>query len=333
MWKLDTDVAGGKDKNKDGKANSAYAGQGNHAFNVADLDGDGKDEVMYGSCAWDDDGTGLWSSGLGHGDANHVGRFLPDRDGLQVFHCLENGKTMVALHDAKDGKVIWKKDADSDNDTGRCLIGDFQSRYPGYEAYYYQGNIIKADGTETDINTKGIKGGCAMAIWFGGSLTRQQMEDNIINSMEHGRTFTIWHHGMSSVNGTKGNPSWYGDFLGDWREEVIFPDETKLNCLKVFSTWYPSDYKLPYLMSDHTYFMQCIHEQVGYNQPTNVGGYYLGAGMDFSKVQNAVFTGIQQVSNSVNAPADNRIYDLSGRVVDHPKAGLYIRNGKKIVIK
>lgn len=336
MWKLDTDAAGGKTTNKDGKANSAYAGQGNHAFNVADLDGDGKDEVMYGSCAWDDDGTGLWSSGLGHGDANHVGKFIPDRDGLQVFHCLENGKTMVALHDAKDGSVIWKKDGSSDNDTGRCLVGDFKSEYPGYEFYYYQGNIIKADGTETTENTKGIKGGCAMAIWFGGSLTRQQMEDNIINSMEYGRTYTIWKHGMSSINGSKGNPGFYGDFLGDWREELIFPDETKLKCLKVFSTWYPTTYKLPYLMSDHTYFMQCIHEQVGYNQPTNVGGYYLGSGMDFSKVplvDNGA-TAVKELKSSEQKKLVNNLYfDLSGRPVTIPKSGLYIRNGKKVVVR
>ena len=87
--------------NKDGKPNSAYAGQGNHSFSVADLDGDGKDEVMYGSMAIDDAGNGLWTTGLGHGDAQHVGKFLPDREGLQVYHCLEGGKTMVALHDAK----------------------------------------------------------------------------------------------------------------------------------------------------------------------------------------------------------------------------------------
>lgn len=341
LWKLDTDDAGGQDKNKDGKSNAEYAGQGNHAFNVTDLDGDGKDEIMYGSCAWDDDGTGLWSTGLGHGDANHVGKFLPDRDGMQVFHCLENGKTMVALHDAKDGSVIWKKDAASDNDTGRCLVGEFNANYPGYEFYYYQGNIIKADGTETDINTKGIKGGCSMAIWFDGSLIRQQMEDNIINSMASGRTYTIWKHGMSSNNDTKGNPGWYGDFLGDWREEVIFPDETKLKCIKIFSTWYPSSYKFPYLMSDHNYFMQTIHQQVGYNQPNHIGGYYLGVGMDMSQVPTGLEptpipdpTGIREVRQSVNSSlTDDVIYDLSGRRVQSPRHGIYLRNGRKILVR
>jgi len=334
MWKIDTDDEGGSDVNKDGKTFHAYAGQGNHAFNVTDLDGDGKDEVMYGSCAWDHDGTGLWSTGLGHGDASHVGRFLPDRDGMQVFHCLENGKTMVALHDAKDGSVIWKKDAADNNDMGRCTVGDFNASYPGYEFYYYQGNVIQADGTETSINTKGIKGGCGMVIWFDGSLTRQQMEDNIINSMASGRTFTVWKHGMSSNNGTKGNPAWYGDFLGDWREEVIYPDETKLNCLKVFSTWYPSSYKFPYLMSDHNYFMQTIHQQVGYNQPNHIGGYYLGNGMDRSQVPLEESTGIQELRNEQALQnTDNRVFDLRGRQVLSPKAGIYIRNGKKYLVR
>jgi len=237
--------------------------------------------------------------------------------------------------------VIWKKDAASDNDTGRCLVGEFNANYPGYEFYYYQGNIIKADGTETDINTKGIKGGCSMAIWFDGSLIRQQMEDNIINSMASGRTYTIWRHGMSSNNDTKGNPGWYGDFLGDWREEVIFPDETKLKCIKIFSTWYPSSYKFPYLMSDHNYFMQTIHQQVGYNQPNHIGGYYLGVGMDMSQVPTGLEptpipdpTGIREVKQPVNSSlTDDVIYDLSGRRVQSPRHGIYLRNGRKILVR
>jgi len=129
-WRFDTNANA---KGKDGQPYSAYAGQGNHSLNVADLDGDGRDEVMYGSMAVDDDGVGLWTTRLGHGDANHVGKFLPDRDGLQVFHCLESGKTMVALHDAATGEVIWKKDATADNDMGRCMVADIDPASPGCE--------------------------------------------------------------------------------------------------------------------------------------------------------------------------------------------------------
>lgn len=331
MWKFDTMDAGGSDKNKDGKPNSAYAGQGNHAFNVADLDGDGKDEVMYGSCAFDDDGTGLWTSGLGHGDANHVGKFLPDREGMQVYHCLENGKTMVALHDAKDGKVIWKKDGTSDNDMGRCLVSDIDPKSPGCEFWYYGSNAYSQTG-EKDLGYK--PSSCNMAIWFDGSLSRQLINENIIDSPANGRTFTMYRYNESFNNSTKSNPCWYGDFLGDWREEVILTDQTKLADIKIFSTWYPTDYMLPYLMSDHTYFMQCIHENVGYNQPTHVGGYFLGTGMDFNEVP--LVTAIQEVNADVNQKYadDGKIYDLSGRQVENPSAsGIYIKNGKKYIVK
>lgn len=344
LWKVDTSNDGGTDVNKDGKPFSAYAGQGNHAFNVADLDGDGLDEVMYGSCAWDNDGSGLWSSELGHGDANHVGQFLPGSEGLQVFHCLETGKTMVALHHAKDGAVIWQKDADKDNDMGRCLVGDFFPQYAGCEFYYYQGNYIQSDGTETTINTKGQKGGCGMAIWFDGSLSRQLIEDNIIHSPTNGRTFTMYRYDEEFINGTKSNPGWYGDMLGDWREEVILPDQTKLNDVKIFSTWYPTEHRIPWLMTDHTYYMQCVHEQVGYNQPTNLG-YYLGsdytsdadiwaAARKADQAIRNVTDGIDDIVIRPRIQRDNApVYNLNGLRVNTVKKGVYIKNGKKFVVK
>lgn len=148
MWKLDTDNAGGTKTNKDGKANSSYAGQGNHAFNVADLDGDGYDEVMYGSCAWDNDGTGLWTTELGHGDANHVGKFLPNREGMQVFHCLETGTCEVALHDAKDGSIIWAKYSAEAGDQGRAMTADVDPNSPGYEFWMYGNELFNQNGNE-----------------------------------------------------------------------------------------------------------------------------------------------------------------------------------------
>ena len=336
-WRFDTNDKG---TGKDGKKHSTYAAQGNHSLNVADLDGDGLDEVMYGSMAVDDDGIGLWNTRLGHGDANHVGKFLPSREGLQMFHCLETGKTMVALHDARDGSVIWKKDAASDNDMGRCLVGDFFPEYPGCEFFYYQGNYIKQDGTETSINTKGQKGGCGMAVWFDGNLSRQLIEDNIINSPKYGRTFTMYRYSETFINGTKSNPSWYGDILGDWREEVILPDATRLQDIKIFSTWYPTTHKFPWLMTDHCYWMSALNENIGYNQPTNTG-YYLGSDVkrdvdawaEAERVQNRHLT---TAVTTVTAPAARRtngLYNLAGQRVDRSYKGIIINNGKKAYIK
>ncbi|MBO7139861.1 MAG: hypothetical protein J6W19_04730 [Prevotella sp.] len=278
LWKLDTDDAGGKDVNKDGKTFKNYAGQGNHAFNVADLDGDGLDEVMYGSCAWDNDGTGLWTTGLGHGDANHVGVFQKDYEGLQVYHCLENGRTEVALHDGKTGKTIWSIVAASDNDQGRCMVADVDPQSPGCEFWKYGNELFTQDGAElkNSDGTRKKETSANAGIWFDGYLERQMINENIINSLAHGRTFTIHRFDMSFNNSSKSNPGWYGDMLGDWREEFIVPDQTKLANIKVFSTWYPTTHRIPWLMLDHTYYMQCIHEQVGYNQPTNVG-FYMGS--------------------------------------------------------
>ncbi|MBR1932503.1 MAG: hypothetical protein IJ841_02330 [Prevotella sp.] len=335
-WRFDSAKAGGSTTNKDGKPNSAYGGQGNHSFNTADLDGDGKDEVMYGSMAIDDDGYGLWSTQLGHGDANHVGRFLPDREGLQVYHCLESGKTMVALHDAKDGKVIWKKEGSSDNDTGRCLVADIDPNSPGCEFWWAGSNAYSQDGSR-DLGYS--PSSCNMAIWFDGKLSRQLINapsgggGTISNDRDGGRVFTVYRYSSHFINGTKANPSWYGDFLGDWREEFIVPDNTLVGDLKIFSTWYPTDYKFPWLMTDHTYWMQTLNQNIGYNQPNHIGGYYLGNGMDMSKVPVGVTTGIRDVQTATQQGprADQRIYDLSGRVVQNPGHGIYVQGGKKVV--
>lgn len=326
-WRFDTSKSG---KGKDGNVNSEYAGQGNHSLNVADLDGDGVDEIMYGSMAVDHDGKGLWTTKLGHGDANHVGKFLKDSDGLQMYHCLESGKTLVALHDAKDGSVIWTKTADEEDDCGRCMVADIDPTSPGLEFWWAGSNAWKNDGT-TDLGYK--PSSCNMGIWFDGTLSRQLINAGVIEGPANGRAFTIYRYDQSFINTTKSNTSWYGDFLGDWREEFIVPDATKLVDLKVFSTWYPSDYKLPYLMSDHTYYMQCVNENIGYNQPTNLG-YYVGSDMDMSDVPLKVANGICEVRVSdvvVGKSADNAIYDLCGRRVSGKVKGLYIKNGKKYV--
>ena len=336
-WRFDTNDGG---TGRDGKKHSTYAAQGNHSLNVADLDGDGLDEVMYGSMAVDHDGIGLWNTRLGHGDANHVGKFLPEREGLQMFHCLETGKTMVALHDARDGSVIWKKDASSDNDMGRCLVGDFFPEYPGCEFFYYQGNYIQQDGTETSINTKGQKGGCGMAVWFDGNLSRQLIEDNIIQSPKYGRTFTMYRYSESFINGTKSNPAWYGDLVGDWREEIIVPDATRLQDIKIFSTWYPTTHKFPWLMTDHCYWMSALNENIGYNQPTHTG-YYLGSDLkndaeawaEAAEVQNIIIpTAINTVITHPNSD-NSGIYNLSGQRVNASYKGIVIKNGMKLYNK
>ena len=110
------------------------------------------------------------------------------------------------------------------------------------------------------------------------------------------------------------------------------PDNTKLKDLKIFSTWYPSNYKFPYLMSDHTYWMQCINQNIGYNQPTNQG-YYMGSDMDMADVPLEEADAIVNVSMGPKVcTQDNNIYDLSGRRSNGTGRGIYIKGGKKYVV-
>ena len=250
---------------------------------------------------------------------------------------------MVALHDAATGAIIWDKKANEDNDMGRALVADINPGSPGCEFWWYGSNAYSWDGSK-DLGFK--PSSCNMTIWFDGTLSRQLINENIIDSPANGRTFTMYRYNESFNNGTKSNPGWYGDMLGDWREEVIVPDQSKVKDIKVFSTWYPTEHKFPWLMSDHTYLMSCINENVGYNQPTNLG-YYLGSDLKSDAEAWAaaekmldwtrnwgVTSGIETIQTS-NLKLQNSTFNLMGQKVTDGQMhrGLYIVNGKKVFKK
>ena len=264
--------------------NAAYAGQGNHSIAVADVDGDGKDEIIYGSCTIDDSGIGLYSSGFGHGDALHVGKFNPDRSGLQIFSCFESGTIQVALRDAANGSIIWRTDGTSNNDTGRCLTADIDPTSPGYEMWH-SGNtssIYAVDGTVLGKPLPTTAGGGVtynLAIWWTGSLNRQLLDKATITSYTDGRIFSGGYDDLSVSTTNKEGLPFYGDIIGDWREEMIYAhNEGGIPVeLRVFTTDYPCNYKFPYLMSNRHYRLSAAHQNIGYNQPTQID-YYIGSG-------------------------------------------------------
>ena len=277
-----------------------YAGQGYHSLFVGDVDGDGLDEMCYGSMTLDHDGTPLYVSGskngtetvlyganydkdftgYGHGDALHMGDFLPDREGLEIWSCFETGEFGAALRDARTGETIWCiKDK---SDVGRCAVADIMPEYPGSEMWWYGGKIMTSDGKQilTDSGSPIGYSSCNMSIWFTGSINRQLLDGNKIstNNASDGkerRALRANYFNAKAINGTKENPCLYADLLGDWREEIIYVDSAE-TCLKIFSTWYPTDYRFPCLLQDHHYEMSALNQQMGYNQP-NETGYYLGS--------------------------------------------------------
>ena len=328
-WNFDTrDPLNGKD----GKSYALYAAQGNHSLSVGDVDGDGFDEVVYGAMTVDHDGVGLYTSGLGHGDALHLGKFDPSREGLQIYSCFETGKTEVALRDAATGEILYAHVGTKDNDMGRALVADIDPDSPGCELWWYRSTVHSISGEELNPGT--YPGSCNMAIWFDGGLSRQPMTGTKIENYKLGRVFTVYRFDVSHINGTKENPSFYGDILGDWREEIIFPDATKTKDIKIFSTWIPTEHRFPWLMTDHIYMMSALNQNIGYNQPTQTG-YYLGS--DLKNDEEAWiaggYTGIDDIIATSPANDDDTLYDLFGRKVTNPAPGIYVKKGKKIIIR
>lgn len=277
------------------KGNEAYYGQGNHNIGVGDLDGDGKDEIQFGSCAINDDGTGLYSTGLGHGDASHLGDFDPNREGLEFFmpHEVANGTTIptIDFRDPKNGQVLWS--VKGKGDIGRGVTADIDPNHIGTESWASNGSGVhntKGDIVSTNYPTAGRRGASYnMFAWWDGDLLREIVDKTVITKWNASTQSTDMllkaydYDGMQlrSNNWTKSNPCLIADILGDWREEIIWRNEENTE-LVLFSTPYPTEERIFTLMHDPLYRVSIAWQNVAYNQPAHTG-FYLGAGMEKPK--------------------------------------------------
>jgi rhamnogalacturonan endolyase len=243
---------------------SAWAGQGNHQLSVADVDSDGKDEVLYGAMAVDDNGSGLWTNGQGHGDAYHVGDLIPSRAGLEVFK-VDEGTTKLAawMADARTGAIIWSN-ASCGCDNGRGVSDDIYAGSPGAESW--------SSGVSGLFNTSGQNIGrkpssANFVIWWDGDAQRELLDATHIDKYgTSADTRLLTASGVHSNNGTKSTPSLQADILGDWREEVIWPttDNTKL---RIYSTTDSTSISHTSLMQNRMYREAVAWQNTAYNQP------------------------------------------------------------------
>ena len=256
------------------KGNEAYAGQGNHNLAVADVDLDGYDEIVYGQCVINEDGTGLVSTGMGHGDAIHVGDFLPEREGLEVWGCLEaSGGAM--LWDGSTGECILRIVASGD--TGRAVAGNFIAGNNGAEfASAANDNVYDAHGNILTSWSSITKWSQNYAVYWDGDLEQEVLDRNMIDKYGAGRLFNA--SGVSWNNGTKANTSLTADILGDWREEIIFHTSDG-NSLRVFTTVDMTEYRIFTLMHDIQYRCQVAAQNVAYNQGAYTS-FFLGTGYE-----------------------------------------------------
>ena len=263
-----------------------YSGMGNHALSVNDVDGDGRDEIVYGAMVVDDNGTGLFSTGLRHGDALHVTDLDPSQPGLEAWGVHENEDKVpgyengpgAALYAAGTGKVLVSKLPGED--VGRGMAADIDPRYPGAELWVSNPELglLSCKGERIGPSPRSVNFG----LWWDGDLLRELLNDTRVEKWDYqagqlsplleGKAF-----GAASCNGTKATPCLSADLLGDWREEVVWRTADN-SALLIFSTTIPTPHRLVTLMQDRAYRVAVARENVGYNQPPHPG-FFLGEGM------------------------------------------------------
>ncbi len=278
-WVFDTNEAEWND----------YAGQGNHNLRVADVDGDGLDEITYGSMAVDNDGRGLYNTRMGHGDAIHLTAFDPTTDKLQVWDCHENRRDGSDFRDAATGEVIFQ--IPSTSDVGRAMAADIDPTSPGVEMWSTDSHGVRNNKGEAAFSAadpddpqhqqhlvlNGRRLPVNFGIWWDGDLLRELLDHETVSKYdwEQHQIVTLQHfEGCQFNNGSKSNPCLSADILGDWREEVVTRNRESTE-LRIYTSTIPTPYRIPCLMQDIPYRLSVAAENVGYNQPPETG-FYLG---------------------------------------------------------
>ena len=313
VWAVDFDGKELKERwlHSSDKAGQGIYGQGTHSLSVADLDADGFDEIIIGSGAVDHDGSFLHSTGGGHGDALHVGDFILENEGLEIYmpHEDKNGKYATSLRDGKTGKVLYFQ-PNPGKDVGRGLIANVSSKFSGSEYWStLDGNVMSA-GEVAGTKRPSVN----FRIFWDGDLLDELLDGTTISKPNDALTSVSTLRNFSSVssaascNSTKATPNLQADIFGDWREEVILHDGKTQEDLIIFTTTIPTEYKVPCLLTDRQYREAIAWQNVAYNQPPHLS-YCLEAKFDV-RPRIVVAQGSLQQSVSLGDAIDTVVFTV-----------------------
>ena len=260
-----------------------WYGQGYHNFQVADVDWDGRDEIVFGSMVIDDNGMGLSTSGLGHGDSQHCSDFDPYRKYQEQFACNES-QPANNYRNACTSELYYRLTGSGDD--GRALMGNFSNAYPGSVGRSVGSGWVSsvADKIISDLGGDALIswGDLNSRIYYDGDLLDEYLESpgtegyGVVYKPGGGRVANLVKDAYDTKmnNYTKNNPGAQGDIFGDWREEVVLRRSDNL-ALRVFTTGYETAYRIPTLWHDHQYRNAMVWQSMGYNQCPHKS-YFLG---------------------------------------------------------
>lgn len=279
----------------DFRQNINYTNQGFHNLAVADVDGDGCDEIVYGACVIDHDGTGLYSTGLEHGDAMHLGRFKKDSEGFDYFGIHEHADCPYGFEtrEAGTGKITFGEF--TGRDTGRGLCAKIDPRHQGNQFWIQDGDGIYNYATGEKISDTSPES-INFAIWWDGDLLRELLdhdwygyETNVgipkiykWNWKEEELEIIMSTDKVLSNNGTKGNPCIQASILGDWREDIIFRGKDS-TFLRLYTTTDLTEHRFYTFMHDPVYRLGIAWQNTAYNQPPHTS-FYIGSDMEWIPV-------------------------------------------------
>ncbi len=247
-----------------------WQGQGAHWMHAADVDADGRDEVLLGSVTLDENGKALWSTGLGHPDHFYLGDIDPDHPGLEIYYGIETRgkKDKMCLVNAKTGAILWGHNEPTTHIHSSGLCSDIDAKHPGSECYSgerdFKDKRWLRDCKGNVLSTEDLGGLAPRAVYWDGDLQRELLIGSQISDYPERKPVFQIEGQMVAV----------ADILGDWREEIItsLPGE-----LRIYVTTIRATDRRPCLMQDPIYRNDVIHAAMGYYQVPMIS-YDLTAG-------------------------------------------------------